>query len=82
MNKIDWKKKLTSRKLWVSIAGFVAGLVVAFGGSENASQTVTGCIMSGASVIGYIFGEGLIDAAATKNKSSGNIFADDNNKED
>lgn len=66
MNKIDWKRKLTSRKLWVSIAGFVAGLIVAFGGTDNTAQTVTGCIMSGASVIGYIFGEGLVDAANKK----------------
>lgn len=81
MNKIDWKRKLTSRKLWVSIAGFAAGLIIAFGGSENTSQTVTGCIMSGASVIGYIFGEGLVDAAATKNKTSGDSSAN-NDKED
>ena len=31
-NKIDWKRKLTSRKLWVAVAGFVAGLILAFGG--------------------------------------------------
>ena len=33
MNKIDWKRKLTSRKFWMAIAGFVSMLVVAFGGS-------------------------------------------------
>ena len=30
--KIDWRRKLTSRKLWVATAGFIAGLIVAFGG--------------------------------------------------
>lgn len=68
MNKIDWKRKLTSRKLWVAVAGFVAGLVLAFGGADSTAETVTGCIMSGASVIGYILGEGLTDAAALKNR--------------
>ena len=64
--KIDWKRKLTSRKLWVAIAGFVAGLIVAFGGSEGTAETVAGCIMSGASVIGYLLAEGLTDVAALK----------------
>lgn len=60
---IDWKGKLTSRKLWVAVAGFVAGLILAFGGSETTAATVSGCIMSGASVIGYLLAEGLVDAA-------------------
>lgn len=63
MNKIDWKRKLTSRKLWIALAGFVTGLILAFGGAEGTVATVSGCIMSGASVIAYIIGEGLVDAA-------------------
>jgi hypothetical protein len=62
--KIDWVRKLTSRKLWVATAGFVAGLILAFGGSETTAATVSGCIMSGASVIGYLLSEGLVDAAS------------------
>ena len=61
--KIDWKRKLTSRKLWVAVAGFVAGLIVAFGGSDQTAETVSGCILSGAAVIGYVIGEGLADGA-------------------
>lgn len=63
MNKIDWKRKLTSRKFWVSVAGFAAGLIVAFGGGDDTANTVSGCIMSGAAVIAYTVGEGLSDAA-------------------
>ena len=59
--KIDWKRKLTSRKLWVALAGFVAGLIVAFGGSDDTAETVSGCILSGAAVVGYVVGEGLAD---------------------
>jgi hypothetical protein len=59
--KIDWKRKLTSRKLWLAVAGFVTGLILAFNGSAQTAETVSGCIMSGASVIAYIVGEGLAD---------------------
>ena len=61
--KIDWKRKLTSRKLWVALAGFIAGLVVIFGGSQETADKISGSILSGAAVVGYIFGEGLTDAA-------------------
>lgn len=60
--KIDWKKKLTSRKLWVSVAGFVSMLIVAFGVAEETATQISAIIMSGASVIGYAIGEGLADS--------------------
>ncbi len=62
--KIDWKRKLTSRKLWVAVAGFVAGLILAFGGSQDNADTVSGCIMSAASVAAYTVGEGLADSSS------------------
>ncbi len=60
--KINWKRKLTSRKLWVSVAGLVAGLIIAFGGNQDTADKVSGSIMSTAAVVGYIVGEGLTDA--------------------
>ena len=68
MKKEDIIRKLTSRKFWVALAGFIAGLIVAFNGSAETAETVSGCIMSGATVIAYILGEGLADAAHTDNK--------------
>lgn len=68
--KIDWKRKLTSRKLWLAVAGLISGLVLAFKGSAQTAETVSGCIMAGASVIAYIVGEGLTDAAATKTEAT------------
>lgn len=65
--KIDWKRKLTSRKLWVSVAGFTAGLVVIFGGSQESADKISGAILSGAAVVGYVLGEGLADGANTGN---------------
>lgn len=62
---MDWKRKLTSRKLWVALAGFAAGLVVMFGGSRETADKITGSILSGAAVVGYALGEGLADGANT-----------------
>ncbi|MEZ3453543.1 MAG: hypothetical protein K1W17_04150 [Oscillospiraceae bacterium] len=66
--KIDWKRKLTSRKLWVALAGFIAGLIVAFGGNNETAETVSGCILSGAAVVGYVLGEGLADSGNSGEK--------------
>lgn len=63
MNKETIIRKLSSRKLWVAIAGFVAGLIVAFDGDAETAETVSALILQGASVLGYIIAEGLADAA-------------------
>lgn len=63
---IDWVSKLTSRKFWVAIAGLVSGLIIFFGGAEATATQVTALIMSAASVVAYILGEGLIDAAGAQ----------------
>lgn len=63
MKKEDIIRKLTSRKLWMALALFISGLVVAFGGTEETAATVSGCIMQGAAVLGYLLAEGLTDAA-------------------
>ena len=60
--KIDWKTKLTSRKLWMAVAGFITGTVVLFTAGATA-ETITGCVMALGSVVAYIVGEGLTDAA-------------------
>ena len=60
---MDWKRKLTSRKLWLAIADFVGMLIVAFGYAESTATQVTSLIMAGAGVIGYLIAEGLADSA-------------------
>lgn len=62
--KINWKRKLTSRKLWAAIGSFVALLMVGLGFAEDDAAQVVSIIMAGASVVAYIIGEGLVDAAA------------------
>lgn len=58
---IDWKRKLTSRKLWIAVAGFVSGLMIALGRAESEAATVGGLILQGASILAYCIGEGLAD---------------------
>lgn len=67
--KIDWKRKLTSRKLWVAVAGFVTGVVVLFTAGAT-EETITGCIMALGSVVAYIVGEGMTDTAAIDSDKS------------
>lgn len=62
MKKIDWIRKLTSRKFWLSVASFVSMLIIALGGAESTATQITGLIMAGATVVGYVIGEGLADA--------------------
>ena len=67
--KIDWKRKLTSRKLWLAVAGLISGLVLAFNGSAEIAETISGCILSVGSVVGYIIGEGLTDVASINHET-------------
>lgn len=55
------KRKLTSRKLWMSIASFVSMMMIYFGYAEGEASQVAALIMAGASIVGYVIGEGLAD---------------------
>ena len=61
---MNWKEKLTSRKLWAAIAGVVVGLVVAFGGHPESIETIAGSVMSVVTAIAYILAEASVDKAA------------------
>jgi uncharacterized membrane protein len=59
MMKINWKQKLTSRKFWAAVIGFITAILVAFGVDDlTIEQIVT--------LIAYIIGEGMVDAARVK----------------
>ena len=68
---VDWRRKLSSRKLWAAIAGIVAGLAMVFGLDENAVNTVAGAVVSVASVVAYIMAEGKVDAESVKKALEG-----------
>ncbi|MCI9119493.1 MAG: hypothetical protein HFF30_09175 [Flavonifractor sp.] len=66
MNQIDWKRKLSSRKLWAAIAGVVTGLAMVFKLDESTISSVAGAVVSVASVVSYIITEGKVDAESIK----------------
>lgn len=66
MTKINWKRKLSSRKLWAAVAGIVTGLAMVFGLDEGTISSVAGAVVSVASVVAYIITEGKVDAESVK----------------
>ena len=73
MSNIDWKAKLTSRKFWAAVVGFVVPLLVAFGMTDNQAAEVASIIMAGANMIAYIIGEGLVDSSRIKTETKSTI---------
>ena len=55
-------RKITSRKLWMALAGFVSALLVALDVDAGTAETVAALIVQGATVVAYIVAEGLVDA--------------------
>jgi hypothetical protein len=63
MTKQDLIRKLTSRKFWIAVIGFLTPLLLAFGVAESTTTQVTAIIMAGADVLAYLLAEGMADAA-------------------
>lgn len=68
MDEINWKRKLTSRKFWAAVVGFVTPLMTMLNVSDSTAVQVTALIMAGGTLIAYIIGEGMTDAAAAQNE--------------
>lgn len=60
--KVNWKQKLTSRKFWAAVVGFVTPILIVFNVPDLTIEQVTAIITSGGALIAYIIGEGLVDA--------------------
>lgn len=65
MNEI--LRKLSSRKLWMALAGIATGVAMALGAEANDISTVAGAMTAIASVVTYIITEGKVDAESVKN---------------
>lgn len=65
---IDWKKKLSSRKFWCCLIGFISSICIAFNVDKGSIEQLTAIIMSGGTLIAYIFAEGFIDAKREENE--------------
>ncbi|HZW84071.1 MAG TPA: hypothetical protein VFF14_11720 [Candidatus Deferrimicrobium sp.] len=67
MSQINWKQKLTSRKFWAAVIGFVTALLVAFNVDKITTQQVISVISACSVLIAYIIGEGIVDSSRTNN---------------
>lgn len=67
MSKINWKEKLSSRKLWVAVIGIATGIVMYFGGSAEEITKVSGAVVSVISTVFYIIAEGKVDVERLRN---------------
>ena len=63
--------KLSSRKLWIAIAGVATGVAIALGADASDIQTVAGAVTAVMACMTYIITEGRIDAEAVKNAVQG-----------
>ena len=60
-------RKLTSRKLWMALAGIATGIAMALGAESTEITAVAGAVTAIASVVTYIVTEGKVDAESVKN---------------
>jgi hypothetical protein len=60
-------QKLSSRKLWMAIAGIATGIAMALGADATDVSTVAGAVTALVSAVTYIIVEGKVDAESVKN---------------
>ena len=63
----EFLKKLTSRKLWMAIAGIATGIATILGVDGSDVVTVAGAVTALVSAVTYIIAEGRVDAERVKN---------------
>lgn len=57
------KRKLSSRKLWVSLIGFVTALLLACNVPEGSVSQISAIISAFGTLVAYVVAEGYIDAS-------------------
>lgn len=62
MDKIDWKRKMSSRKFWALLAGFATSVLAAVGAGDDMTLKVTGVIGAVGACVAYMLAEGVADA--------------------
>ena len=63
----DILRKLSSRKLWMALAGIATGIAMALGADASEVSEVAGAVTAVVSVVTYIVVEGRVDAESVKN---------------
>ena len=60
---IDWKRKLSSRKFWMAVVGWLTGVLILFKMPESEAAQIGAIVMQTGAILSYIFSEGWIDSA-------------------
>lgn len=72
-NKIDWKRKLSSRKFWALIAALATAILAGVVSDATTTQVV-GIITAVGACIAYIFAESSVDQSYNENKNKNYIL--------
>ena len=64
--KVNWKQKLTSRKFWSAVIGFVTAILVALKIDSLTIEQVVSVVSATSILIAYIIGEGMVDSARVR----------------
>lgn len=62
-SSINWKQKLSSRKLWAAAAAAILAVLAAVFGDQMNAETVDMIKTGIYSLVAYVFGEGAVDFA-------------------
>ena len=66
--KINWRQKLSSRKFWLSLTGFIVALLIVFEVDSLKIEQIIALISAISTLITYIIGESIIDAKRIENE--------------
>lgn len=66
---VNWKRKLSSRKFWAAVSGFVISVMIAFGANADSQEKVVGIITATGTLSIYMLAEGGADKAAIKQEN-------------
>lgn len=72
----DIIRKLTSRKFWVAVVGFVTAIIMVFKIDCITAEQADILIMAFGTLVAYILGEGFTDAMNSKNKPTEGVGED------
>ncbi|WP_409175638.1 hypothetical protein [Brevibacillus fortis] len=62
----EFKRKLSSRKLWMALAAFITSVLVLFGMDGDTITKVAAMVMALGSVTAYTLAEGYVDGQREK----------------
>ncbi|MBY0088410.1 hypothetical protein [Brevibacillus brevis] len=69
----EFKRKLSSRKLWMAVAAFITSVLVLFGMDGDTITKVTAMITALGSVVAYMVAEGFVDSERIKNDAGNSV---------